>query len=881
MREGSPNTIYLKDYTPPAFLIDTVDLHFDLGEDATTVRSKLSLRRNPGAASAKDPLVLNGEQLELLAVTLDGRALSAQDYVLDNESLTLTDVPAKFELLIETRIKPQHNTSLEGLYQSSGNYCTQCEAQGFRRITYFLDRPDVMSSYTTSIEADSASCPVLLSNGNLVDSGELEGERHFAKWQDPYPKPCYLFALVAGNLLSLEDSYTTASGRQVALRIYVQAHNIDKCDHAMASLKKAMQWDEEVFGLEYDLDIYMIVAVDDFNMGAMENKGLNVFNSKYVLARPDTATDDDYVNIEAVIGHEYFHNWTGNRITCRDWFQLSLKEGLTVFRDQEFTADMTSRAVKRINDVRALRARQFSEDAGPMAHPVRPQSYMQIDNFYTLTVYEKGAEVVRMYHTLLGAEGFRKGMDLYFQRHDGQAVTTDDFAAAMADSNDRDLTQFKRWYDQAGTPQVDVSGEWDDRAKTYRLEIRQSCPDTPGQAGKQPFAIPLSVGLLNSEGNDMPLQLAGEAGGSAYTRVFEVTEAAQSFIFADVPVMPVPSLLRGFSAPVKLCFDYSNEELAFLLANDSDAFNRWDAGQRLALNILLTQIEAYQAGRDVLIDPLYCDALRDTLKDTRLDAVLVAATLALPGENIIAEYLDVVDVDAVHHVYKAMQRAIASGLEPEFSSAYHANEVSGTYRYVAADMGKRSLRNTCLGYLLQLDKSDYISLAQQQFEAANNMTDSIGALRALIDVDVAQREQALMQFEAQWRHDTLVMDKWFSLQAMADQPDALDTVKGLMRHELFSIKNPNKVRSLINMFAINNPVHFHQQSGEAYRFVADRVLEIDPLNPHVAAALAGAFLRWKKYDVDRQALMRAEQQRILQTEGLSKNVYEIISKSVK
>lgn len=880
MKKAGPKSIYLKDYTPPVFLIEDVALDFELGEDVTVVHSTLVIRRNPNSDGPQDTLLLHGEQLELLCVKLDGELLVKGQYYKDAESLQILRVPQRFTVEIVTRIKPQANTSLEGLYKSSGNFCTQCEAEGFRKITYFLDRPDVMATYTTTIVADKQKYPALLSNGNLVSCGELPDHRHYATWRDPFPKPCYLFALVAGDLLCKEGVYRTGSGREVALRIYVQAHNIDKCDHAMASLIKAMQWDEANFGLEYDLDIYMIVAVDDFNMGAMENKGLNVFNSKYVLARPDTATDGDYEAIEGVIAHEYFHNWTGNRVTCRDWFQLSLKEGLTVFRDQEFSADMSSRAVKRISDVRLLRTHQFAEDAGPMAHPVRPQSYMEINNFYTVTVYEKGAEVVRMYHTLFGSEGFRKGMDLYFKRHDGQAVTTDDFAAAMADANHADLTQFKRWYDQAGTPELAVVGQWYPDAGRYALNISQSCPTTPAQDVKKPFHIPLKVGLLAADGSNIALQLAGETNEGGSSRMLDLREAQQRFEFINVPERPIPSLLQGFSAPVTLRHDYTDEELAFLMAHDSDSFNRWEAGQKFAINKIMALIGQTIAGERLSVGENFALAFKNTLTDPKLDQAFIAEAMTLPGESYIAELVEEIDVEAIHAARQALRRSLAVALEPVFLQHYDDNQLEGRYRYHAADAGCRRLKNLCLRYLNILDKPEYRSLAIQQFTAADNMSDSIGAIQALSDWEVAEREQVLQAFHDRWQHDTLVMDKWFTLQALSQHGGGLDKVKQLTQHPLFSIRNPNKVRALIGAFAHGNPTQFHRIDGKGYVFIADQVLQLDELNPQVAARLARAFSRWKRHEPNRRALMRDQLKRIKRSPGLSKDVYEIVSKSL-
>ena len=879
MKQGSAQTVYLKDYTPPSYWVDTVALRFDLDAERTHVRSTLSLRRREGVADDA-PLVLDGEDLELVSLSLDGQVLDANAYRLDERSLTIDAVPAAFELQIETVIHPQENTSLEGLYTSSGNFCTQCEAQGFRKITYFPDRPDVMARYTTTIVADAEACPVLLSNGNPVETGTLEEGRHFAVWEDPHPKPSYLFALVAGRLDCREAMHVTPSGREVTLRVYVEPHNIDKCDHALASLKKAMVWDEQRFGLEYDLDIYMIVAVDDFNMGAMENKGLNVFNSKYVLARPDTATDADYIAIEAVIAHEYFHNWTGNRVTCRDWFQLSLKEGLTVFRDQEFTADMHSPAVKRIDDVRLLRTHQFAEDASPMAHPVRPGSYIEINNFYTVTIYEKGAEVVRLYQTLLGRDGFRKGMDLYFQRHDGQAVTTDDFRAAMADANGVDLSQFQRWYEQAGTPTVRAHGEWQPEECVYVLTLEQSCPSTPGQADKAPFLIPVGVGLLDANGRDMPLALEGDAAALADGGVLHLSEARQTFRFTGLAEEPVPSLLRGFSAPVRLEFDYTPEQLMFLMAHDSDSFNRWEAGQQLAVRAVKCLLEDYRHEHALGLEPPFIEAFREVLLDRDADPALVAEALSLPSETYLAELLEPVDPEAIHAVRRFVRRTLAAALRDVFQETFDALQDFGDYSIDPASIGRRALKNTCLSYLAELDDADIHEQCYAQFDTADNMTDVLAALRALADSESEEGEKALAQFETQWREDPLVLDKWFSIQAMSRRPDTLERVQTLMSHPGFSIRNPNRVRALIGAFANGNPLRFHASDGSGYEFLAERVLELDTLNPQVAARLVKPLTRWRHYEAGRRALMRQSLQGIAAAEKLSPDLFEIVSKSL-
>jgi aminopeptidase N len=879
MLRDTPQAIHLKDYRPPAFLIDRVDLEFVLGDDATAVRSRLRVRRNPDAAREQD-LVLQGEELELVSLQRDGAPLAASDYQVTPSELRVANVPDRFELVVDTRIYPHRNTSLEGLYVSNDMFCTQCEAEGFRKITYYLDRSDVMARFSTRIEADKLRYPVLLSNGNLVAEGEAGAGRHWARWEDPFPKPSYLFALVAGTLDVLQDEYVTASGRKVALRLYVRPGDLDKTRHAMDSLKRAMAWDEETFGLEYDLDIYMIVAVSDFNMGAMENKGLNVFNTAYVLAKPETATDTDFENVEGVIGHEYFHNWSGNRVTCRDWFQLSLKEGLTVFRDQEFSADMGSRAVKRIDDVRMLRARQFPEDAGPMAHPVRPQSYVEINNFYTATVYEKGAEVVRMIQTLVGRQGFRKGMDLYFQRHDGQAVTTDDFVAAMADANDIDLTQFRRWYEQAGTPVVSAHGDFDGAQGKYTLTVTQHTPATPGQANKPPLHIPFVMGLLDARGRDLPLQRA-DGRRIAPGEPLHLTEASQRFEFVGIAERPVPSLLRGFSAPVQLEVDLGDEELAFLFAHDTDSFNRWESGQQLAIRILREMVSSLREGGQPHMERLYIDAVDTMLAHPELDRALVAEAMVLPGESWLTELTEVADPDAIHGARRAMQHILAHALTDRMLEVYNACHSDAPYMFTAEAAGRRRLKNQMLAYLVDTGDPDMRALAMRQFRGADNMTDRLGALSALIDTTCAERDEVLAAFYEQGKDDPLVVDKWFAIQAASALPDTLAQVERLRGHPAFTMRNPNKVRALVGSFAHRNLVRFHGADGAGYRFVADRVLELDPLNPQVAARLVSAFNRWRKYDATRQQLMRAELERILAATGLSRAVYEIVSKALE
>jgi aminopeptidase N len=873
MSNTDHSTIYRKDYQVPVFLISDVFLNFLLTANDCVVKAKSVFRKNPAATMGSHELFLNGKNLELLSVAVDGKELLAEQYRLEKDGMTLLQMPDEFVLEVSTRMYPNKNTALEGLYRSSGNFCTQCEAEGFRKITYYLDRPDVMARFTTRIEADRADCPVLLSNGNLVEEGELEGGRHFAVWEDPYPKPCYLFALVAGDLVFLKDEFITRSRRTIDLRIYVEARNREKCGHAMKSLKKSMAWDEEVFGLEYDLDTFMIVAVDDFNMGAMENKGLNVFNSKYVLASHVTATDQDYMGIEGVIGHEYFHNWTGNRVTCRDWFQLSLKEGLTVFRDQEFSSDMNSRAIKRIEDVRILRSFQFREDAGPMSHPVRPDSYVEINNFYTVTVYNKGAEVIRMMHTLLGTENFRKGIDLYFKRHDGQAVTCDDFVSAMASASGVDLDQFKLWYSQSGTPELHVEEEWDENSKKYTLTISQSCPSTPSQKeeSKKAFHIPVSVGLLDSKGDDMESE----------SHLLEFKDEKQSFIFKNISEKPVLSLLRGFSAPVKVHPWQGREQLAFLMANDSDPFNRWDAAFRLSESVILELTEIFQRGEKPLLDQLFVDAVKQILNDKKSDKSLLGMALTLPEENYLAQQMTVIDPENLHSSRQFVRQEVARVLQAELKNVWEENRDQGEYQLTPDAIGKRRLKNVCLSYLLAGDvpAQDDVDLALQQYYDGSNMTDIIAVLAALSHCDVPERMELLNDYYDKWKDDVLVMDKWLILQASSTLPSTLASVQSLMTHPAFSISNPNKVRSLIGAFG-GNHVSFHQSNGEGYRFLTDRILELDSRNPQIASRLTTPFSTWKRYDLARQELMKEQLQRIADKKGLSGDVFEMVRRSL-
>ncbi|RAW09114.1 aminopeptidase N [Halomonas elongata] len=874
---SKPQAIHLSDYRPPAYRVTHTELTFELDPSATRVKARLHLERHP-EREAGEALELDGEQLTLKSIAIDGQALGEDEYRLTEQGLRIENVPASFSLDTEVEISPEENTALEGLYRSGGMFCTQCEAEGFRRITFYPDRPDVMATFSTTVVGDAASLPVLLSNGNPVERGELPNGRHFVTWEDPHPKPCYLFALVAGDLKKVEDRFTTMSGRDVTLQIWVEEENLGKTDHAMASLKRAMRWDEETYGREYDLDLFMIVAVNDFNMGAMENKGLNIFNSAAVLTHPDTATDAAFQRVEGIVAHEYFHNWSGNRVTCRDWFQLSLKEGFTVFRDQSFSADVNSAPVKRIEDVSFFRTAQFAEDAGPTAHPVRPDHYIEIGNFYTLTIYEKGAEIVRMLRNLVGWEAFRRGSDLYFSRFDGQAVTIEDFVACMAEASGQDLDQFMLWYSQAGTPEIDAHGEYDYARAEYRLILRQRTPATPGQPDKQALHIPVRLGLVGTKsGRDLALTLDGESLGR--DAVIHLREEEQEFVFTDLAEAPVPSLARGFSAPVKLNFPYSREDLAFLLANDSDGFNRWDAGQRLALLALDDLIAAHRNGVEKVMDNRVVDAFRTLLTSDTDDKAVLAEMLTLPSEAYIAEQQPLVDVDAIHAARQFVKQSLARSLRDEFLAVYQANRDDLPYAPEPDQIAARSLKNVALSYLMSIEDEEGVALAQRQFEAEHNMTDVRHALTLLTHSsrdDLA--DPALKAFGQKWAHDPLVMDQWFSIQVSRPQEDALERVKFLMDHPAFSLTNPNKVRALIGAFA-QNRVNFHRLDGEGYKLLADVVIKLNRLNPEIAARLITPLTRWARYDETRQELMKAELERI-RAEDLSPNVYEVVEKAL-
>jgi len=886
MLPTAPVIVQRLDYQEFDWQVDRTKLHFYLDANATRVHSELSIRytgERTGDANAAPSLRLDGVDLQLISLAVDGLTLTPDRYTLDESSLTLHSVAHTCVVSIETLINPQANTALEGLYRSGGNFCTQCEAQGFRKITYYPDRPDVLSVFDVTIEADAVEYPVLLSNGNPGEHTTLDNGRHCASWHDPHPKPCYLFALVAGSLSVVEDSFICASGREVLLQIYVQEHNVHACDFAMTALKASMRWDEQVYGLEYDLERFMIVAVDDFNMGAMENKGLNVFNSRFVLAQTSTATDDDFLGVEAVIAHEYFHNWTGNRITCRDWFQLSLKEGLTVFRDQCFSADMHSATVKRIEDVRLLRARQFAEDAGPMAHPIRPDSYIEINNFYTLTVYEKGAEVIRMLHTLLGATLWRRAMDEYVLRHDGSATTCDAFIDAMQSVTDMDLSQFRLWYSTAGTPVVVMQEHFDDIACRYTVTLSQHTPDTPGQTNKQALHIPVLMGLLDEHGNSIALRPSDESVSSISmvddnSVLLSLTQATQQFDFDHVSSMPTASVLRNFSAPVKLDQSLSDQQLALLISHDTDGFNRWEAVQRLAERVVLAHMNGQPAAGS--LNALNV-ALEHVLDDAMLESSFKAETLMMPSIDALAESQSAVDYGALGSARDALQHAIAVHHEQRLRSLVTSGRDALGNLHDDAAIGMRKLANVALSLLGHLPQSDWLALARTQFVAAQNMTDRLAALSCLCNSNSKQRTQSLNEFYAQASDNKLVMDKWFSVQASARRDNVLDDVKALYQHPDFDVKNPNRVRALLSGFALNNPVAFHDAEANGYAFLADRVIELDAINPQVAARLITPLTRWNRLIRSQQVLMREQLLRVSSCASVSPDVYEMVSKSLE
>ena len=876
MKDALPQTIYLKDYKVSPFLIETTDLVFDLGDQQTCVTTRLAVRRNPASKEQSNSLELNSKgDVQLQWIEIDGQRLNDSDYTLSDNMLILRNLPASCVITTEVLIQPQLNTSMMGLYRSRTMFCTQCEAEGFRRITYFPDRPDIMSIFTVKIVADKTNYPILLSNGNAIERADLEGGRHSITWHDPFKKPSHLFALVAGTLSVVEDSFTTVSGRKIPLQIFVEEKDLDKCAHAMLSLKKSMRWDEDVYGREYDLDIFMIVAVDDFNMGAMENKGLNIFNTSAVLANPKTTTDASFLRVEGVVAHEYFHNWSGNRVNVRDWFQLSLKEGFTVFRDSQFSSDMNSPTVKRIEDVSFLRTHQFAEDGGPMSHQVQPDAYMEINNFYTLTVYEKGSEIVRMYHTLLGAKTFRKGSDLYFDRHDGEAVTIEQFVAAMEDASGRDLTQFRRWYKQSGTPVLKVRSEYDATAKTYKLSFDQSCPPTPGQTKKLPFVIPVKLGLVSDDGVDIQLNSAGET-----EIIIEITKPHHQLVFENIDAEPVPSLLRGLSAPGKLDYPYSTAQLAHLMANDSDGFNRWDASQTLSLTVLNQLMHDSLHDRPMVLDGELVEAYKALLSDESLDSAMVALMLQLPTEALLHEEADTIHIAAIHDARSFLRTALAGCLAVELETIYERHNTQQAYAPNVEQMGNRSLKNAALGYLMLVDSG--VELAWAQFQNADNMTDQSAALSALVNCPAAAdyAAKALAMFLEEFKDEALAMNVWLQIQAANSQPNALSRVKVLLEHSAFSMTNPNKIRSLIGGFANANHVNFHASDGSGYVFLTEQILALNTVNPQIAARLVTPLTRWKKFSEPNRKLMRDALQNIANEPNLVKDVYEIATKSL-
>lgn len=874
----TPQTTYLKDYQTPDYGIQSVDLVFELKEKDTLVRTTCQVFKNQSKGAHSRPLCLHGEALELVSLEVDGQSLEASQYEVTDKFLKVNNLPESCTLSIQTRIQPQENTQLSGLYRSNQMFCTQCEAEGFRRITYFLDRPDNLAVFTTTILADPHQYPVLLSNGDLVDKGQLEDGRHFAKWKDPFPKPSYLFALVAGDLECVSDQFTTQSGKVVELKIYVEKQNIHKCDHAMMALKNAMAWDEKAFGREYDLGIYMIVAVDDFNMGAMENKGLNIFNSKYVLANAAMATDTDFQNIEAVIGHEYFHNWSGNRVTCRDWFQLSLKEGLTVFREQQFSADRGSKTVKRIQDVRLVRSRQFSEDSGPMAHPVRPESYMEINNFYTMTVYYKGAEVIRMLHTLLGEKGFRKGMDVYFERHDGQAVTCDHFVSALADANEVDLSQFQRWYFQAGTPVVRAQGHYVPEKKEYHLTLNQHCPPTPGQATKAPFLMPIRVDLMTSSGQAMnaPLQAGSLCCEKADRLTLLFKETQQNFVFEQVPQAPVISFLGDFSCPCKLEFDYTIEQLGVIMRHAPDMFSRWEASHSLLTQFILSQVNKTPLNGSLALFNECFQALFDHPLE---DQALWAEMLVLPTFSALGEHLEQIPVHPLLDAMDALKESLARTLYSSMKTVYLALHQQETQGMEGQDIGRRALKNVLLGYMVIANEKEALPLCQTQFKESQNMTDKMGALQALSWTQGSVVDQLIEAFYQEWKHEPLVVNKWLSLQAQAQKGDVLSKVMALLDHEAFDMSNPNKVYALVGGFS-QNARHFHAKDGKGYKFLAQMVMLLNAKNPQVAARMIEPLLHWKKFEGDNRVSMRDALNTIKNQPKLSEDVFELVSKAL-
>ncbi len=882
MSSEKPSVIYLKDYQPPEFEIRKTQLTFHLDEVHTRIVSELELIQLGDNATLK----LDGQEMELLSISVNGEAWPETQFNVSENHLTVEGLPDKCILSYTTQIEPQNNTSLDGLYKSGKMFCTQCEAEGFRKITYYLDRPDVLSEFTTTIIGDAEKYPILLSNGNKISEGKNDDGTHWVTWNDPFPKPCYLFALVAGNLVNIDDHYTTLSGKKVLLRIFVEEKDVDKCDHAMTSLKNAMKWDEDVYGREYDLDIFMIVAVDDFNMGAMENKGLNIFNTSCVLANAKTTTDTGFQRVEGVVAHEYFHNWSGNRVTCRDWFQLSLKEGFTVFRDSEFSADMGSRTVKRVEDVSLLRSMQYAEDAGPMAHAVRPSSFIEISNFYTLTVYEKGAEVVRMIHTLLGPELFRKGSDLYFERHDGQAVTVEDFVAAMSDVSGRNFSQFMNWYHQAGTPLLKVDSQYHAESKTYTLNFEQSCRSTAESDEKKTFHIPVAMGLLGDAGA-LPLKIKGldtpETSDNTNI-VLELTEQKQSFVFEGIEEKPVPSLLRSLSAPVKLKYHYSRDDLLKIISLDEDGFSRWDACQLLIVQVIEEVMNALTSEPAPQVDEKLLQGYQSLIENPTLDPAMVALMLQIPSEAYLAEQQVLADVDLIHHARKRVERKLAVSLTPALKQVYDSLNVPTAYSVSAQDIARRSLKNIALHYLVIQGAQENIQLCEEQFNNASNMTDEFAALTAIVhspkQAAIKIKQELLEQFLTKWKHEPLVVNQWFSVQATSPLPGTIDRVRELINHPMFDIKNPNKLRSLIGGFAMRNSINFHDKNGSGYRFLGEQIQRLNTQNPQIAARMLTPLTKWRKYDQNRQKLMLAELTQLAELPSLSNDVYEVVTKSI-
>jgi len=881
MSNTTPQTIYLKDYQAPEFVIKTTDLLVQIFEDYTWITSKLEIQKNTDSPAVAADLVLTGVELDTLSVSMDGKQLSSDQYKIEGESLKIVNVPARFLLETKVSIKPQQNTSLEGFYKSGDMFCTQCEAEGFRKITWYLDRPDVMSVFTTRIEADKTEFPILLSNGNPVSDGDLADGRHFSEWFDPFKKPAYLFAMVAGKLVRSDSEFVTCSGRTISIQLFVESHNAHKTEFAHGALQRAMKWDEDAYGREYDLDIYMIVASDFFNMGAMENKGLNVFNSARVLALPNTTTDAQFQDIEAVIGHEYFHNWSGNRVTCRDWFQLSLKEGFTVFRDSEFTADLNSRVVKRMDDVMSLKTLQFAEDASPISHPVRPASYMEINNFYTMTIYEKGAEVVRMIHTLLGAERFRKGSDLYFDTNDGKAATIEDFIAAMTQVSGFDFSQFMLWYDQSGTPLVRVHDQYFPETNEYKLTFRQSIAANKGQPVKLPMLIPVKMGLMNQDGSEARIHIVQQDAWNADTGVLMLTEAEQTFTFTGVTSKPVPSLLRDFSAPVNLEFDYSTEELAFLMANDSNMFNRWDASQRLATNVLMSNISRANAGEAMELPDEMVSALQYVVRNKDIDPAITARMLVLPSENLLFEKMPVANVDAIHQARQFVKKQIAEALQKDLQTWYQELDQVSDYRFISEDVAKRALKNVCLGYLALLDDDVHSERCLHQYKNANNFTDVSAAMASLSESNSESiRTELYQDFIANWHQDGLMLEHWLATQSASSKFTVSD-IEALMALDYFNMKNPNHVRSVLGRFMMSNLINFHKSDGSGYRFIADQVIALNTLNPQVAARMCTGFRALPKLDAGRQHLLTKQLKRVLEVENLSPDVFENIDRILK